>query len=110
MLHDEEGTYREMLKEPRPEDVRRDLRKDTPLLLVLLARRIVVFLASALATTDTRVTRVTCNSKERAKVITCRLGNRCTTLYDNFPETRFSILQPLDIDIHFVLLSKRSEI
>lgn len=73
-IHDEEGTYREMLKEPRPEDVRRNLRKDTPLLLVLLARRVVVFLASTLAATDTRVTRVTCNSKKRAKVITCRLG------------------------------------
>lgn len=32
----EEGTYREMLKEPRPEDVRRDFRKDTSFLLVLL--------------------------------------------------------------------------
>lgn len=74
--YEEEGTYREMLKEPRPEDVRRNLRKDTPLLLVLLARRVVVFLARALATTDTRVTRVTCNSKKRAKVITCRLGNQ----------------------------------
>jgi len=64
-----------MLKEPRPEDVRRNLGEDTPLLLVLLARRIVVFLARALATTDTRVTRVTCNNKRTAKVITCRLGN-----------------------------------
>jgi len=70
-----EATYREMLKEPRPEDVRRNLGEDTPLLLVLLARRIVVFLARALATTDTRVTRVTCNNKRTAKVITCRLGN-----------------------------------
>lgn len=76
LLYEEEGTYREMLKEPRPEDVRRNLRKDTPLLLVLLARRVIVFLARTLTTTDTRVTRVTCNSKKRAKVITCRLGNQ----------------------------------
>lgn len=55
---------REMLKEPRPEDVRRNLRKDTPLLLVLLARRVVVFLASTLAATDTRVTRVTGTAEE----------------------------------------------
>lgn len=67
-------TYREMLKEPRPEDVRRDLRKNTSLLLVLLARRVIVFLARSLATTDTRVTRVTYNSIKRAKVITCRLS------------------------------------
>lgn len=73
--YEEKGTYREMLKEPRPEDVRRYLREDTSLLLVFLSRRIVVFLSRALATADTRVTRVTCNSKKRAKVITCRLGN-----------------------------------
>lgn len=75
-LCEEEGTHREMLKEPRPEDVRRDFRKDTPFLLVFLARRIVVFLARTFAATDTRVTRVTCNSKKRAKVTTCRLGNQ----------------------------------
>lgn len=51
-----------MLKQPRPEDVGRDLGKDTPFLLVLLTRRIVVFLAGALAAADTRVTRVTCNT------------------------------------------------
>lgn len=72
---EEEDTYREMLKEPRPEDVRRYLREDTSFLLVFLSRRIIVFLSRALATADTRVTRVTCNSKKRAKVITCRLGN-----------------------------------
>lgn len=88
-LYAEEGTYRKMLKEPRPEDVRRNLRKDTPLLLVLLARRVVVFLARALATTDTRVTRVTCNSKKRAKVITCRLGNRYE--FTAIPEISFYI-------------------
>lgn len=75
-LYEEEGTYREMLKEPRPEDVRRDFGKDTPFLLVFLARRIVVFLSRTLPATDTRVTRVTCNSKKRAKVTTCRLGNQ----------------------------------
>lgn len=75
VLYEEEGTYREMLKEPRPEDVRRNLRKDTPFLLVFLSCRIVIFLACTLAATDTRVTRVTCNSKKRAKVITCRLDN-----------------------------------
>lgn len=62
-----------MLEQPRPEDVCRDLGKDAPLLLVLLTRRIVVFFASALAATDARVTRVTCNSKKKAKVITRRL-------------------------------------
>lgn len=67
MLYDEKGTHREMLEQPRPEDVGRDLGEDSSLLLVLLARRIVVFLARALATTDTRVTRVTCNNKERAR-------------------------------------------
>lgn len=65
--YDEEGTHREMLEQPRPEDVGRDLGEDSSLLLVLLARRIIVLLASALATTDTRVTRVTCNNKERAR-------------------------------------------
>lgn len=56
-------TYREVLKQPSPEDVRRDLREDTPLLLVFLTRRVVVLLAGTLATSDTRVTRVTCNNK-----------------------------------------------
>lgn len=68
-------TYREMLKQPRPEDVGRNFGKDTTFLLVLLTRRIVVFLARPLAATDTRVTRVTCNRNEEGKVITRRLGN-----------------------------------
>lgn len=79
-------TYREMLKEPRPEDVRRDFRKDTPFLLIFLARRIVVFLSRTLAATDTRVTRVTCNRKKGAKVTTCRLGK-----YSKFIAKKFRI-------------------
>lgn len=51
-------TYREVLEEPRPEDVRRDFWKNTPLLLVLLARGVVVLLPRAFATADTRVTRI----------------------------------------------------
>lgn len=53
-------TYREVLKQPRPEDVGRHFGEDTPLLLILLTRRVVVFLAGTLAASDTRVTRVTC--------------------------------------------------
>lgn len=56
-----QNTYREVLKQPRPEDIGRDFGEDAPLLLVLLTRRIVVFLTGALAAADTRVTRVTCN-------------------------------------------------
>lgn len=73
----EENTHREMLEQPRPEDVCRDLGEDASLLLVLLARRIVVLLARPLAATDARVTRVTCNSRKKAKVITRRLVNQC---------------------------------
>lgn len=58
-------TYRQVLKQPRPEDVGRDLGKDAPLLLVLLARRVVVLLAGALAAADTRVTRVTCEQTNK---------------------------------------------
>lgn len=54
------ATYREVLKQPRPEDIGRHFGEDTSLLLVLLTRRVVVFLAGALAAADTRVTRVTC--------------------------------------------------
>lgn len=70
---------REMLKEPRPEDVRRNFRKDTPFLLVFLARRIVVFLSRPLAATDTRVTRVTCGTAEEdggIKDTTTRVARR----------------------------------
>lgn len=69
---------REMLKEPRPEDVRRNFRKDTPFLLVFLARRIVVFLARTLAATDTRVTRVTGTAEEDGgiKDTTTRVARR----------------------------------
>lgn len=56
-----QNTYREVLKQPRPEDICRHFGEDAPLLLVLLTRRIVVFLTGALAAADTRVTRVTCN-------------------------------------------------
>lgn len=59
---------REVLKQPRPEDVGRDLGEDAPLLLVLLTRRIVVFLAGALAAADTRVTRVTGTTEEDGRV------------------------------------------
>lgn len=55
------ATYREVLKQPRPEDIGRHFGEDASLLLVLLTRRVVVFLAGALAAADTRVTRVTCN-------------------------------------------------
>lgn len=56
-----QGTYREVLKQPRPEDIGRHFGEDASLLLILLTRRVVVFLAGALATADTRVTRVTCD-------------------------------------------------
>lgn len=56
-----QGTYREVLKQPRPEDIGRHFGEDASLLLVLLTRRVVVFLAGALAAADTRVTRVTCS-------------------------------------------------
>lgn len=72
-------TYREVLKQPSPEDVRRDLREDTPLLLVFLTRRVVVLLAGTLATSDTRVTRVTCNNKRDNR--TLELSDR---LYKKF--------------------------
>lgn len=55
---------REVLKQPRPENVGRDFRKDSSLLLVLLTRRIVVFLARALATADARIARVTGTAEE----------------------------------------------
>jgi len=74
VLYEKEDTYRKMLKEPRPEDVRRNFRKDTSFLLVFLSWRIVIFLARALAATNARVTRVTCN-KKRTKIITCCLIN-----------------------------------
>lgn len=40
-MHDErymQNTYREVLKQPRPEDIGRDFGEDAPLLLVLLTR------------------------------------------------------------------------
>lgn len=64
------NTYREVLKQPRPEDVGRHFGEDTPLLLILLTRRVVVFLAGALATADTRVTRVTCDQNQ-ISLISC---------------------------------------
>lgn len=69
---------RKMLKEPRPEDVRRNLRKNTPFLLVFLSCRIVVLLTRALAATDTRVTRVTGTAEEDrgVKDTTTRVGRR----------------------------------
>lgn len=53
-----------MLKQPRPEDVGRHFGKDTPLLLILLTRRIVVFLSGTLAAANTRVTRITCDRNQ----------------------------------------------
>lgn len=53
-----------MLKQPRPEDVGRHFGKDTPLLLILLTRRIVVFLSGTLAAANTRVTRITCDQNQ----------------------------------------------
>lgn len=58
------NTYRKMLKQPRPEDVGRHFGKDTPLLLILLTRRIVVFLSGTLAAANTRVTRITCDRNQ----------------------------------------------
>lgn len=52
-------THREMLEEPRSEDVGRHLGEDASFLLILLAC-IVVFLACALAAAYTRITRITC--------------------------------------------------
>lgn len=53
-----------MLKQPRPEDVGCHFGKDTPLLLILLTRRIVVFLSGTLAAANTRVTRITCDQNQ----------------------------------------------
>lgn len=54
-------TYREVLEEPRPEDVRRHLRENSSLFLILLTRRIVVLFTGSFPATDTRVTRITWN-------------------------------------------------
>lgn len=69
---------REVLKQPRPEDIGRDFGEDAPLLLVLLTRRIVVFLTGALAAADTRVTRITGATEEdgRVKNATTRVARR----------------------------------
>lgn len=60
-IQDTSITYRQVLEQPRSEDVGGHLWEDTAFLLVLLAIGIVVLLPGTLAAAYASVARVTCN-------------------------------------------------
>lgn len=53
-----------MLKQPGPQDVCRNFRKNAPFLLILFAIGVVVLFSGAVPAADAGVTRLTCNTKD----------------------------------------------
>lgn len=74
-----------MLKQPRPEDVGRDLGKYPPFLLILFARRIVVLFPGALAAANTRVASVACEQKRKRR-------NKLLEKFSNFLDPRINLI------------------
>lgn len=71
-LHISVLAYRQMLKKPRSQYIRRYLRKYASFLLILLAVGVVILLARAVPAADARVARITCKQKKTAGFIAVR--------------------------------------
>lgn len=53
-----------MLKQPGPQDVRRNLRENPSFLLIFFTVGVVVLLTGAIPAANAGITRLTCNTKE----------------------------------------------